>query len=108
MRNRVVRFAIGGLGRARRTAEAECFEMLRIADRPAAHAGPQLHKFDGNQHRRRIIPRFPIVYPVRCGAIAWETFSKIIVFRHLKSIESFYDYLTTIAIFSGLDTGGTN
>ena len=56
--NPVVRFTIGGLRRTRRTAEAECFEMLRIADRPAAHAGPQLHKFDGNQDRRRT--RFPI------------------------------------------------
>jgi hypothetical protein len=66
VRNRVVLFAIGGLGRARTTAEANCFEMLRIADRPAAHPGPQLHKFDGNYDRRRTIARFSD-YHVRCG-----------------------------------------
>lgn len=67
VRNRVVLFAIGGLRRAGTTAEAECFEMLRIADRPAAYAGPQLHEFDGNHHRCGMIARFPIDYRVRSG-----------------------------------------
>jgi hypothetical protein len=44
--------------------------MLRIADRPAAHAGAQLHKFDGNRRRRRTIATFPIHYDVRCGRLA--------------------------------------
>jgi hypothetical protein len=79
--------------------------MLRIADRPAAHAGPQLHKFDGDQCRQTIAS-FPIDYHVRCGlpaasesAIACRSFSKLLDFRHLKSIESSLDYLTTIALF---------
>jgi len=67
VRNRVVLFAIGGLRRAGTTAEAECFEMLRIADRPAAYVGPQLREFDGNHHRCGMIARFPIDYRVRSG-----------------------------------------
>lgn len=110
VRNRVVLFAIGGLRRAGTTAEAECFEMLRIADRPAAHAGPQLHEFDGNQHRCGMIARFPTDYRVRSGllptaefAIGCGSFSRLLGFRHLKSIESFLNYLATIALFSGPD-----
>ena len=57
MRNRVVLLAIRGLRRAQGTAEAERFELSGIANRPAAHAGPQVHEFDRNQHRRRTIMR---------------------------------------------------
>jgi hypothetical protein len=71
--------------------------MLRIADRPAAHAGLQLHKFDGDQ-RRQTIACFPIDYHVRCGlpttsesAIACRSISKLLHFRHLKSIEFNHD-----------------
>lgn len=113
MRNRVVRFAIGGVRRARGTAEAKCVMMLRIADRPAAHAGPQLHKLDGNSDRSRM--RFPIVYHVWCGlptaaesTIAYRSFSRLLVFLHLKSIETFLNYLSTIALFSGLDADDPN
>ena len=93
VRNRVVLFAIGGLRRAGTTAKAECFEMLRIADRPAAHAGPQLIEFDGNHHQRRTIARFPIDYHVRCNLptaaeslIACGPFSRFLDFRHFKSL----------------------
>jgi hypothetical protein len=84
--------------------------MLRVADRPAAHAGPQLHKFDGSEHRSGTIARFPMDYHVQCGlptaaeaAIACGFFSILIDFGHLKSIELFLHYLATIVIFSGLD-----
>jgi hypothetical protein len=79
--------------------------MMRIADRPAAHAGPQLHKFDGN---RRTIARFPIDYYVRCGlptaaesAIACDSFSRLVNFGHLKSIESFLIIWPQLRFFQG-------
>ncbi len=85
--------------------------MLRIAERPAAHVRPQLHEFDGNHHRRRTIGSFPIDYQLRCGcqtadesAIVRGSFSRLLDFRHPKVIESFSDYLATIALFSGLDS----
>ena len=49
VRNRGVRFAITRLRRAGRTAEPKCFEVLRIANRPAAHARAQLDKPDRNR-----------------------------------------------------------
>ena len=51
-----VRFAIDGPRRACRTAEPECFDTLRVADRPAAHAGSKLHKVNLNRRGER--PRF--------------------------------------------------
>ena len=56
MRSCGVRFAIDGPRRACRTAEPECFDTLRVADRPAAHAGSKLHKVNPNRRGER--PRF--------------------------------------------------
>src|SRR5271169_3121972 len=42
--------------------------MLRIADRPAAHAGAQLHKFDGSRRgeKCRSIATLPIDHEAGC------------------------------------------
>ncbi len=58
----VVRFAIDGPRRACRTAEPECFDMFRVAHRPAAHAGSKLHKFNPNRRGER--PRFIATLPI--------------------------------------------
>ena len=94
MRNRGVRIAITCLRRACRTAKPECFEMLRIADRPAAHAGAQLHKVDGNRRGewRGTTTTFPIGYEVGCGllataepAIVCGSFNRLGDFGHFQS-----------------------
>lgn len=83
--------------------------MSRIADRPATHAGPQLHEFDGNRHRRTDA-RFPIDYYVRWDlpaafefAIGCGLFSRHEVFHHFKSMDPFFNYLAKIVLFLGLD-----
>ena len=113
--NRIVLLAIGGLRRAPTTAEAECFEMLRITDRPPAHAGPQLHKFDGNQRRRRTSTSFLIDYHVPSGltttaesAIAFGSFSRLLDFRHLKSIELVLSIWPRLRFFQGLIAHGAD
>ena len=84
MRFCVVRLAINGPRRARRTAEPERFELLRIADRPTAHTGANLHEFDRNPRRERrgIIRALPIdnefgtrLPPTAEPAIVWESFN---------------------------------
>jgi hypothetical protein len=56
VRSCCVRFAIDGPRRACRTAEPECLDTLRVADRPAAHAWSKLHKVNPNRRGER--PRF--------------------------------------------------
>ena len=65
----VVRIAIDGPRRASRTAEPECFDMFRVADRPPAHAGSKLHEFNWNRRgeRSRIIATLPIDHELRGG-----------------------------------------
>ena len=57
-----VRFAIYIPRRARGTAKPECFDMFRVADRPATHARSKLHKF--NSDRRGERPRFIATLPI--------------------------------------------
>jgi hypothetical protein len=57
-----VRFAIDGPRRACRTAEPECFDTLRVANRPAAHGGSKLHKVNLNRRGER--PRFVATLPI--------------------------------------------
>jgi hypothetical protein len=57
-----VRFAIYSPRRARGTAKPECFDMFRVADRPATHAGSKLNKFNPNRRGER--PRFIATLPI--------------------------------------------
>ena len=57
-----VRFAIYGLRRARGTAKPECFDMFRVADRPATHARSKLHKSNPNRRGERL--RFIATLPI--------------------------------------------
>src|SRR5277367_5951900 len=66
-----VRFTICSPRRARGTAKSECFDMLRVADRPATHARSKLHKFNRNRRgeRPRFIETLPIDHELRCSLL---------------------------------------
>jgi hypothetical protein len=52
----LMRVAIDGLGGTYATAKSECIQLVRVADRPAAHANAEFHESDGNGGAQR----FPI------------------------------------------------
>jgi len=66
-----VHFAIYSPRRARGTAKPECFDMFRVADRPATYAGSKLHKFNPNRRgeRPRFIETLPIDHELRCSLL---------------------------------------
>jgi len=72
-----VRFAIYIPRRARGTAKPECFDMFRVADRPATHARSKLHKLNSNELRGSIL-RVTAEPAFGCGS-----FSRAPDFGHL-------------------------
>ena len=96
MRNGAVCFAVTCLGRAGGTAEPECFEVLRIADRPAAHAGAQLVKPDRNRRGEghETIATRPINSEVPCSVQPAAELAlgslRLGDFGHFSSAQDFY------------------
>ena len=109
-----VRFAIYIPRRARGTAKPECFDMFRVADRPATHARSKLHKFNPNRPGEGPRTTLPIGHELRGGlpvtaepAFGCGPFSRAPDFGHfafatvLLALES--DRLTACYLLSPTD-----
>jgi hypothetical protein len=93
-----VRFAIYSPRRARGTAKPERFDMFRVAERPATHAGSKPHKFNANRRgeRPRFVATLPIGHELRGGsllvtadpAFGCGSFSRARDFGHLPLLDA--------------------